>query len=130
MNKLRDRYIDLVADYSHRFCEYLAFENPSINCINSEHDNNTVISINDDYFLSLDDIRYVLDKKISPARFFKWWDYSMMIGMVGLKIPTLPEFTAKGFKPKSKKEIRAIKMAQIEVDKAKEKLEDYIRRHS
>lgn len=121
MRNLKLEYERLLNLYVDAFCEWIGFENPDIRVLSSEYD--TLISINDEYFLSLDDIRYILHHPVSAKVFFKWWNYCLEVGMVGLKPPTLPEFTAKDFKPISKREIKKIEAAQASVEKAKLELE-------
>lgn len=121
MRNLKLEYERLLNLYVDAFCEWIGFENPDIRVLSSEY--NTLISINDEYFLSLDDIRYILHHPVSAKTFFKWWNYCLEVGMVGLEPPTLPEFIAKDFKPISKREIKKIEAAQASVEKAKLELE-------
>lgn len=43
----------------------------------------TVVCINDEFYVSLDDIIYMLDNDVSWNEFLQWWDYCMNTALLG-----------------------------------------------
>lgn len=81
----------------------------------------TIVCVNEEFFINMEDIRFMLNKGISWNDFLRWWDYCQDCGYLGLKSMNLRAWV-NGAPHHSEEEIERLKSLRKEFDDTVNKL--------
>lgn len=76
-------YNDIISNYVDAFIKQIGFEEkPHFEL----SDLSSMLTINDELIVNMDDVRYVVDHEIKEKEFFEWYYYNQDMCMLGLNL--------------------------------------------